>query len=78
MEGYAECMLLLFHSYRSNKCLEPFQPWSSFPFVMKLRELNAIDHLLASRGEMKLIFNNNINIYFKVVAVQIQVVERVP
>lgn len=53
MEDYSQCMLLIFHSYRSKKCLEPLQPWLRFPFVMKLRELNATDHLRASNGEMK-------------------------
>jgi hypothetical protein len=55
MEQYAEWMLILFHSYRRREDLLPLQPWTDFPFVMKLWELNAEDHIHDSNSDCKVI-----------------------
>lgn len=58
MESYAKFMLLLFYPYRRQKDLEPLQPWTSWPYVMKLREVNASDYVRRSRGDEPFVFKD--------------------
>ena len=58
METYAKWLLHLLYPYRCKKDLEPLQPWSRFPYVMKLREVNANDYLRHSNGDEKLLFKD--------------------
>lgn len=56
VDEYAECVILLFHAYRSLRDLLPIVPDARFLYVMKLRELNEIDDIIGSVGEEKLVF----------------------
>ena len=58
MEDYAEWILLLFHSYRQKEDLKPLHPWTSYPHIVKLRELNAVDFSLDHAGDAKRVFTD--------------------
>jgi hypothetical protein len=58
MEDYAEWILLLFHSYCQKEDLKPLHPWTSYPYIMKLRELNAVDFSLDHAGDAKRVFTD--------------------
>ena len=57
MEQYAELVLLLYYPYRSSADLRPLQSTGFRPFTMKLREVNASDHIQIRRKRKPLIFS---------------------